>query len=138
MLQLSASRASLLAGLSRSAVTDLLGGRLPGIDLVEKLAVALAIAPSQLAFGQASALMADRHRRLSTGVGQRLRIAREKAQLDKTALAAKAGVSRGMVLYIETGRSMPSVAIIEALAKALGTTPGALAYGDREPGAKNR
>ena len=126
---------SLLAGLGNNAVSRIEDeGRMPTIDTVEQLALALDISPSWLAFGEES------HRARTSppaceDVGARLRHLRDTRALSVRALGALAGVSGAAVHAIEKHPHMPSLATIEKLAKALGVLPGWLAFGT-EPIAK--
>jgi transcriptional regulator with XRE-family HTH domain len=49
----------------------------------------------------------------------RIKALRERRRLSQEALAAKAGVSRGYLARLETGRHDPTVGTVEKLAKAL-------------------
>lgn len=73
-----------------------------------------------------------RHQRLP----DRLRKARKAADLTRRALEQKAGGTNGAVLYIETGRRIPTVATLARLAAVLGVRPAWLAYGlgEQAPG----
>jgi len=66
------------------------------------------------------------------GVGARLRKAREAAGLGFRPLGRAAGTSDTAVRLTEEGRTMPTVATVEALAKALGVSPCWLAFGAGE------
>lgn len=148
-----------LAGLSHCAYTSLhfIEGKsgIPGIDLVEKLATGLGIEPSWLAFGpeaylrfrqkQPQALkdlvnLADPEprpgqstfRERYKGCAQRVMEQRERLGLSLRALAGAASLSYQAVLYTETGKTVPKVDTIEAIAVALDVAPGWLAYGDEE------
>ena len=52
-------------------------------------------------------------------LGKRIKAVREKRGLTQEALAEKAGVSRGYLARLETGRHDPAVSTVEKLAKAL-------------------
>ena len=90
-------------------------------------------APGFLAYGlagdcpQGAALRA-------AGVGARLRLTRLARELSALALAQLADTSHTAVGNIERGGTMPTIATVEALAKALDISPAWLAYGvgDRE------
>lgn len=49
----------------------------------------------------------------------RIKALRARRRLSQEALAAKAGVSRGYLARLETGRHDPTVGTVEKLAKAL-------------------
>lgn len=61
----------------------------------------------------------------------RLRKARRAAGLSALALSTKAGLGRGSVAMIEDGHRLPRVGTVAQLARALGTSAGWLAFGDR-------
>lgn len=124
--------------------------RVPRIDTVEKLAVALGLSPTWLAFGRdglqpfrekisgpdrrkdppirSAAVAADRH----VGLPERLKLARAKKHWSRKAFAREAAVPSSTLINHEEGRTVPTVAMIEQLAKALGVAPGWLAYGEGE------
>ena len=52
-------------------------------------------------------------------LANRIKALREQRGLSQEALAAKAGVSRGYLARLETGRHDPTVGTVEKLAKAL-------------------
>lgn len=58
--------------------------------------------------------------------GANLRAARERLGLTQEQLAAKAGLDRGHVNQIESGRQNASLATVEALAQAVGIPVHAL------------
>jgi transcriptional regulator with XRE-family HTH domain len=60
-----------------------------------------------------------RRRTLAPEVGAMLRDARHSAELTGRQAAARAGISRGMLLDVESGRRCPSAAVAEALADVL-------------------
>ena len=57
------------------------------------------------------------------GLAKELRKARIAAGLTQEALAAKAGVSREYVNYIERGKRMPTVAVFVRLCKGMKIAP---------------
>lgn len=63
----------------------------------------------------------------------RLRAARLKAGLTREALSKAAGVSLGLAARFELRKGFPRLPTLEALAKALGISPGWLAFGDEAP-----
>jgi transcriptional regulator with XRE-family HTH domain len=103
-------------------------GHVPRLDTVERIAYALGLSPAFLAYGiegegpPVEALRSD-------GVGARLRASRLGRGLSVLALAQLAKTSHTAVGNIERGGTMPNVATIESLAKALNVSPGWLAYG---------
>ena len=52
-------------------------------------------------------------------LARRIKALREQRGLSQESLAAKAGVSRGYLARLETGRHDPTVGTVEKLAKAL-------------------
>jgi XRE family transcriptional regulator, fatty acid utilization regulator len=52
-------------------------------------------------------------------LGRRIQGFREARGLSQEALAAKAGLSRGYLARVETGRHEPSLSMLEKLAKVL-------------------
>lgn len=59
-------------------------------------------------------------------VGMKIQQLREKRGITQEALAAKAGISRGYLARLETGRHDPTLTTLMKLAKALRVKPGAL------------
>lgn len=120
----------------------------PRVNTVEHLAYALGVCPSWLAFGHdGQEPFRERIRRSLLRVpkdprpGQpqpcpeayktlpeRLRMAREAAQLSLRALGLCSGLSGPGVAKIENGESVPTLDNVEALAKTLGVSPGWLAF----------
>ena len=103
-------------------------GHVPRCDTVELIAYALGLSPTFLAYGiEADCLpLADGLR--CEGVAARLQETRAARGLSVLALAKQAGLSHTAVGNIERG-TMPGLDTAEALAKALGVSPGWLAYG---------
>jgi transcriptional regulator with XRE-family HTH domain len=52
-------------------------------------------------------------------LASRIKALRARRRLSQEALAAKAGISRGYLARLETGRQDPTVGTVEKLAKAL-------------------
>lgn len=104
------------------------GQRIPRLDTVERVAYALGLSPTFLAYGLESdgPQLADGLR--CEGVSVRLRETRAARMLSALALAKQAGLSHTAVRNIERG-TMPGLDTAEALANALGVSPGWLAYG---------
>ena len=109
------------------------GQQLPTVGTVARLASALAVSASWLAYGlgeqgsEGAAATCD-------GMGSRLQAARLDRGHTKASLARLAQVTPGTVADIENG-GQAGVATIETLAKELGVSPGWLAFGaePREP-----
>lgn len=121
----------------------------PRVSVVERMAYALGVSPTWLAFGhdgeqafsqriRRSLLRVQRDPRPGTpqpcpesyrGLPQRLQESRERLGLSLRALALAAGLSGPGVAKIEHGESVPTLDNVEALAKALGVSPGWLAFG---------
>jgi transcriptional regulator with XRE-family HTH domain len=59
-------------------------------------------------------------------IGDAVRILRKMAKLSQSALGKKAGVDRVTILRIEKGQMAPRMDTVEAIAKALKTTPSEL------------
>ena len=110
-------------------------GHVPRLDTVEKIARALALSPAYLAYG----IVGDAHlidHLGCGGVSGRLHTARQARGLTMRALARAAKLTDTAVRTTETGASMPNVATVEALAKALDVPPGWLAFGVGSAGAE--
>ncbi len=65
----------------------------------------------------------------ASGLGLRVRQAREHAGLTQRALAAKSRVTNSTIIEVEAGKRMPQIDTVEVLARALGVTAAWLAYG---------
>lgn len=103
--------------------------RIPRLDTVERLADALGLSPSFLAFGIATEVGERSNVLRCEGVPGRLRSARIQKDMTMRALSEVAGLSHPTARSTESGASMPTIATAEALANALGVSPGWLAYG---------
>ncbi|SRR5579885_570257 len=57
--------------------------------------------------------------KLEVSIGRRVRVLRQRLQLTATELANEAGLSPGMLSKIENGGTSPSLATLQALARAL-------------------
>ena len=126
----SRSRLTQRAGLLDGKAVLLLeqGQRIPRLDTVERVAYALGLSPAFLAYGiEADASQPTEGLRCE-GVASRLRETRTARGLSVLALATAAGLSHTAVGNVERG-TMPILATAEALAIALGVSPGWLAYG---------
>lgn len=138
------------AGISNKTSTRIERGLgLPGIDVVEKIALALGVEPCWLAFGRdgeepfqqkiprlvegsppplpivAEQVQAQAYR----GCGDRLRVAREVKGLSMREAARAAQVSPQAVSAMESGRICPRVDTCERLAVAVDVAPCWLAFG---------
>lgn len=121
---------SLKAGLSSNVAFYIeRNDRIPRLDVVERLATALSVEPGWLAFGRAAA-NATQGTPDHTGISTRLRTIRDERQLSANALGQAAGVATGTILYIEKGRTVPSIETVEKLAKALKVSPAWLGFGE--------
>ena len=67
---------------------------------------------------------------LSSGLGRRFRLTRERKGLTLRALAAVSGCQYSTIVAVELANRMPQITTVEILARALGVSPGWLAYGD--------
>jgi transcriptional regulator with XRE-family HTH domain len=103
--------------------------RVPRLDTVERLADALGLSPAFLAFGIDDAAGGIPTALRSEGVSTRLHTTRIAKDMTMRALSEKAGLSHPTARSTESGASMPTIATVEALANALGVSPGWLAYG---------
>lgn len=147
-----------LTGISDTAFGNIENrGAVPGIDVVEKMACALGIPATWLAYGhEGYAPFAKKQPRPvvpfddpvpQLGVcsatkryelcGERVRQAREQFSLTLRDLEQRTRdnnehISHQAVLYIETGSNVPKVDTLEIIARALGISPGWLAYGEEE------
>lgn len=139
-----------LCGLSHPSICNAENRiNIPRVSAVEKMASALGISPTWLAFGHdGDEPFSERIRRSLLRIPkdprpgqplpcpdahkmlpQRLRETRERAGLSLRALALAAGLSGPGVAKIENGESVPTLDNVEALARALGVSPGWLAFG---------
>ena len=104
------------------------GQRIPRLDTVERVAYGLGLSPAFLAYGIESDGSQPIEGLRCEGVALRLRQTRIHLGLSVLALATAAGLSHTAVGNVERG-TMPTIATAEALATALGVSPGWLAYG---------
>jgi transcriptional regulator with XRE-family HTH domain len=104
------------------------GQRIPRLDTVERVAYALGLSPAFLAYGIEADASQPTDGLRCEGVASRLRQTRIHRGLSVLALATAAGLSHTAVGNVERG-TMPTLATAEALAIALGVSPGWLAYG---------
>jgi transcriptional regulator with XRE-family HTH domain len=68
-----------------------------------------------------------------TGLGPRLRLAREERQLSARELARRIGCSASLISQIERGVSVPSVGVLYSLATELGSSLDHLLFGADRP-----
>jgi len=118
------------AGLASRTTTALLesGERTPRVDTAEKLANALSVSPSLLAFGLVPTVTAIEGMRCS-GLGGRLREARTAQGLSLNEVGRRAGAPASQVQKTEQGTTVPTLTTIEQLATALRLSPAWLAFG---------
>lgn len=103
-------------------------GHVPRLDTVERIARALQLSPAFLAYGLVGDAPPIENLRC-TDVGARLRTVRQTRGLTMRALARAAKLTDTAVRTTETGASVPNVATVESLAKALDVSAGWLAFG---------
>jgi transcriptional regulator with XRE-family HTH domain len=141
-----------LSGLSISAGRHIETGRsIPNIETVAHLAAGLGVSPTWLAFGW-DGFQPFRQRVPRKGetprsdptpdpaqrdpsqdykaISQRLRQARDAEGLSLRAIARGCELSPQALSLIESGRSIPLVSNVEAIALVLGVSPGWLAFGE--------
>jgi transcriptional regulator with XRE-family HTH domain len=104
------------------------GGRLPRLDTVEKLARVLEVSPCWLAYGVEQACEAAENAGVA-GLPQRLLLLRQERGLSRRELGRRAGTSDNFVQMTETGTTVPNIAKVEQLAKALQVSVCWLAFG---------
>lgn len=125
------SRAALSveAGLAQNTAYGLESGeRIPRLDTVERLAVALELSPCALAFGiEQTCNSADGGG--STDLPTRVKDMRVARGLSLRELGRLSSTSTNLVRMTETGATMPNLANLEALATALEVSPCWLAFG---------
>src|SRR5579862_7436665 len=68
-----------------------------------------------------------------TGLGPRLRLAREERRLSARELARRIGCSASLISQIERGVSVPSVGVLYSLATELGSSLDHLLFGGSRP-----
>jgi len=116
------------AGLATATARDVeLGTRLPTVATVARIAVALGVSASWLAYGIGETENQDPSQS-TDGLGSRLTALRAERGLSRTALARLCELSPRAITKIEAG-GQSGVEVIESLAKQLGVSPGWLAYG---------
>ena len=131
---------SLAVAMHRGAASELEGGdRIPRVDTVEKLGKVLRVSPCFLAYGIEQPCEPVEGS-LSAGLSERLLQLRQERGLSRKELGRLSGTSDGFVRMTETDATVPNIAKVEALAKALRISPCWLAYGvgDRDIPARRR
>ena len=130
---LSGAALSLASGMAHNTCGDLeTGVRVPHLDTVEKLAQALGVSPCLLAYG-IDFPCEPTQQPLHAGLPERLSEYRQKRQLSRRQLGSISATSDNFVQMTETGRTVPSIAKVEQLAKALHVSVCWLAFGLGHP-----
>jgi len=111
--------------------------RIPAVGTIAKIAAALGVSAPWLAYGLGD--MTAETIATCDGMGLRLQTVRGERDHTKASLARLAGLTAPSIAQIENG-GQAGVDTIETLAKALGVSPGWLAYGvgPMEPPARRR
>lgn len=104
------------------------GDNVPRVDTVEKLAQALQVSPCLLAFGVEQPADLENGSG-AAGLGERLRSVRLSLGLSMRELGRISETSVTLVRMSESGATAPTLAKLEALAKALRVAPCWLAFG---------
>lgn len=116
------------AGIAPSTVGDIeMGRQVPTVGKIAQLATALSVSAAWLGFGIGE-LQVEGRPATCEGMGARVQAVRVERALTKAELGRLAGITAPSVAQIEKG-GQSGVAIIEAIAKALGVSPGWLAFG---------
>jgi len=117
---------SLAAGLSHNTAFSIeSGARVPSVVTVAAIAKVLAVSSSWLAFGETQTPPASAPEML----GDRLKQRREALGLSYRAVSRAAGMSDMTVRATEQDHTSPTLETAERIAKALGVSPGWLAFG---------
>lgn len=120
---------SIAVDMHRAAASGLEGGgRIPRVDTVEKLAKVLGVSPCYLAYGVKVPCPPQAGPRFSE-IPQRLSAIRQERGLSRLELGRLAGTSHTFVRMTETGTTVPNIAKVEQLAKALNVSVCWLAFG---------
>lgn len=149
--KISSTEVAARAGVAYSMVLEIENtARVPRVDSAEKIACALGVCPSWLCFGpDGNEPFRERIRRpvgfiqkspraVPGGIPcgeayrdlpKRLKAAREALGLSLRAVARESQLSAQSLSTTELGTTIPTVENIEAIAKALGVSPGWLAFG---------
>ena len=124
---------SLSVGMHRAAASDLeRGGRVPRVDTVEKLSNALGVSPCYLAYGIVLPCTDSTGMRF-VGLPLRLSEMRAARGLSRLELGRLSGTSHTFVRMTESGTTIPNIAKVEQLAKALQVSVCWLAFGLGNP-----
>ena len=116
------------AGLATATGRDIeLGHRLPTTATIVRLAIALHVSAAWLAYGIGEA-NDDDPSQITDGMGTRLAAIRTERKLSRAALARLCDLSPRSVTKIESG-GQSGIDVVDSLAKALGVSPGWLAFG---------
>lgn len=125
---LTADALSKAAGVGEASVSMIEAGkRTPRLPMLERIANALRLAPSFIAYGieapwePAEGLRCD-------GLAARAHEVRTESGLSQREVDRRAGSAEGTIRIIEAD-TMPTIATLEALAKGLGVSPAWLAFG---------
>jgi len=121
------------AGAGQTAIRDLeTDQRLPTVATVARLALALGVTAPWLAYGLGD-MTTEGTTANADGMGARLQAVRGERAITKAELGRLARLTAPSITQIENGGSS-GVHVVEALALALGVSPGWLAFGvgDRE------
>lgn len=117
------------AGLGHGAVSGLEGKvSLPRLPTVERLADVLGVSPGWLAFGLESPWEPAKAPRCA-GLRDRLREVAAERDLSLREVARRADAGEGVAVAVARG-TMPSIATLEDLSRALGVSPAWLAFGE--------
>ena len=101
---------------------------MPRLDTVEKLAKVLHVSPCLLAYGVEMPCEAA-ETALADGLPERLFRLRQERGLSRRQLGRMSGTSDNFVQMTETGTTVPNIAKVEQLAKALQVSVCWLAFG---------
>lgn len=108
---LTVAQAAKIAGISGSYLSQIESETVkPSVNTVKKLAEVLEVSVSEI-IGEA------------LGIGPKLKDIRERQGLTQAELAARAGVSAGLIGQIENGRVQPSLQTVQKVSSVLGVSP---------------
>ena len=108
------------------------GGRVPRLDTIEKLAKALHLSSCFLAFG-VDLPCSPKSEGQAQGLPARLLQCRQEQGLSRRELGRMSGTSDNFIQMTETGTTVPNIAKVEQLAKALQVSVCWLAFGAGSP-----